>query len=462
MRYKKTVHWHEGLFLRPHHLQLLQNNTSYLYRSERHLHTYHPYGIIEIDVSESGLENHIIKLNQLTAIMPGGIEISMPGNAHIPPLNIKDSIQDSLDPITIYLAVPIWSRNEPNSSEDTIANAENRRLYNAVEKQYTDENIGDNPQSILMREVNTFLVIDKEVQTDVELLPLLEIQPLTEDNNETSASISTTYIPPCLCMGGSKELSRIMANFLDQLRAFREELVVSLKHLGYNPELLSGILMEKVLQLRTLNSHTARLDSLLTHASFPPYELYLELRSLLGELAALQPMRDLYDISEYDHDNCRPVFVEIISRIRNLISLDSTGSYTKIPFTPVKGENYSVAELTDEHIVKAEDYFLAVETRESPQKIISLIEAGDQFKLIAFSQISARIRGVRLKEERYPPPVLPAIHNVIWFRLKRSESTRSWNKIRDEKKIALAYTEEQLPQITVSLYITVYDQANTV
>jgi len=458
MKYKQSVHWHEGLFLQSHHLQLMQENLLNQNRLDRHFYSYYPFGLVDIEFAENTLENFIIQINSIAAIMPSGVEVNTPGNTEIPALNIKHLLEERREIITIFLAVPVWTKNEANTVEMSDENSYKKCLYKLSEKEVFDENTGDNTQTVLMRKVNAKLLTDSDDFTDFEVIPILKIKPMSEDFVETQLSIHTNYIPPCMCISGSADLTSMFKDFLEQLIAFREEIVVSLNRTGYNVELLNGLVLEKILHLKAVNVSCARLSSLINKPSTAPYLLYLELRSLLSELAALQPIRDLYAVPEYEHEDCHPIFIEILSKIRNLISIDSNGSYIKIKFEKSEDGKYLHADLTDEHVVKAEDYFLAVQSKSNMQNMISIIEAGDQFKLTAESTVGGRVRGVKLKEERYPPPVLPAMHDVVWFRLKRSESQQSWNRIRNEKKIAITKTEGKLPPLEVSLYITIFEK----
>ncbi len=51
------IHWHEGLFLLPHHLQRLQRMTQEDGRNNLKLGFSYPYGMIDARVSHDDLEN---------------------------------------------------------------------------------------------------------------------------------------------------------------------------------------------------------------------------------------------------------------------------------------------------------------------------------------------------------------------------------------------------------------------
>jgi predicted component of type VI protein secretion system len=73
------VHWHEGLFLQPHHLQTMQRELLDASWRERRMTWMFPYGVIELKLSTDALENMLVRIDRLRAVMPSGIEIDIPG-----------------------------------------------------------------------------------------------------------------------------------------------------------------------------------------------------------------------------------------------------------------------------------------------------------------------------------------------------------------------------------------------
>ncbi|HKM58232.1 MAG TPA: hypothetical protein VJX28_05770, partial [Chthoniobacterales bacterium] len=63
------VHWHEGLFLLPHHLQRIQRSVVDVASSERRLNWAYPYGLIDARLSNDDLENMRLRFDRLHAIM---------------------------------------------------------------------------------------------------------------------------------------------------------------------------------------------------------------------------------------------------------------------------------------------------------------------------------------------------------------------------------------------------------
>jgi type VI secretion system protein ImpJ len=107
------VHWHEGLFLLPHHLQHLQRGLSDGSSAERRLNWAHPYGLVEARLSSDDLENMRIRFEHLHAVMPSGQEVRFPRDAELAALDIKQAFE-SRGRFVVYLALPLWLDSRAN------------------------------------------------------------------------------------------------------------------------------------------------------------------------------------------------------------------------------------------------------------------------------------------------------------------------------------------------------------
>src|ERR1700759_1315787 len=109
------VHWHEGLFLQPHHLQLMQRELQTDVRAARSLLTPYCYGVVESKLSYDDLADGRIRFEHLRAIMPSGQEVFFPENANLPALDIKAELARGGAGMEILLVVPLYTRGRANS-----------------------------------------------------------------------------------------------------------------------------------------------------------------------------------------------------------------------------------------------------------------------------------------------------------------------------------------------------------
>ena len=458
MTIKGQIHWCEGLFLQPHHLQYMQSSFVENFAHDRRLYWNYPYGVVEAKISDDQLENMRVSFDRLRVVMPSGLEVNVPDNAYLPSLDIKESFASSSSPLTVSIGVPTWSTSRSNVIEkDTAQDWRVKRRYRVAEIEKPDENTGENPQSILVRQINARLLLDNDDRSDLEVLPLLKVVHAAGEDVGLPRR-DPAYIPPCLVIGGSPILGELLRDITNQVMASRNELVVQVNRGGFSIENMRGVQFEQVLRLRTLNRFSARLGSLI-HASngVTPFEMYMELRQLLAELAALRPDRDQFEVVEYEHDNPAIAFNEVSTRIRGLLKGVVRAKFLKVSFTMDQEQQILVAALSDEALSLPNEYFIAIKTKRDPSELAKLVLDRDKFKLMPQSLANQRIFGVKLAQELYPPVELPAQVGLHYFRVMRSESARLWERIEQEKSIAVRWPGIESSDFDVTLYMTVPD-----
>ena len=312
------IHWHEGLFLQAHHLQRSQKASSDALAAERRLSWAFPYGVVEARLNHDDLENMRIRFDRLRAIMPSGIEVNYPADAELPSIDIKQSFAASGGALDISLGVPLWFDARANTVEFGGADTRAKVLYRLAEVEATDENTGDNPKPLIMRRINARLLLENEDSSDLEVIPLLRVVRATGQDAGLPRQ-DFEYCGPCLVLGGSPILIELVRDLASQVEASRKELVIQITRGGFSLENLRGLQFEQLMRLRTLNRFSARLPSLVEAPNVSPFFMYLELRELLGELTALHPDRDVFDVPAYDHDNPYLTFGELSTKIRSLL-----------------------------------------------------------------------------------------------------------------------------------------------
>jgi hypothetical protein len=113
------------------------------------------------------------------------------------------------------------------------------------------------------------------------------------------------------------------------------------------------------------------------------------------------------------------------------------------------------AVVDDQHLTAPNDYFLGVRSRQDSRGVAQLVEDADQFKLMAWSMRDKLIYGIKLQEERHPPVELPAQVGLHYFRLLRTESARMWERVKEEKKLALKWPDVETSDFGCTLYMTI-------
>ena len=253
------VHWHEGLFLQPHHLQAMQRQLVEQFIGERRLAFPYPYGLIDAKISADALENMLVRFDRLRVVMPSGLEVSVPENAELPALDIKQAFASGSGSFGISIAVPLWYAGRGNSIESNGKDDwRTKRIYRVSEIQSADENTGENPQPLMVRRINARLLLDDDDRTDMEVLPLIRISHATGEDVGLPKQ-DPSFIPACFVLSGSPGLRDLVRDLSNQVEASRKELVIQITRGGFTVDTMRGVQFEQMLRLRTLNRFSARL-----------------------------------------------------------------------------------------------------------------------------------------------------------------------------------------------------------
>lgn len=446
------IHWHEGLFLQPHHLQRFQRSFNQGLVAERQLTWAYPHGVVEMRISDDDLANRRVRFERLRVVLKSGVVVDFPDHAEIPTLDLKQALGRFRSGFVVSLGVPFYDELRANVHAESSTGSRARVHYVVDERDHRDENTGDNPKPVPVRKINASLVLPDDDLTNLETIPLLRVVPGVGQEIGTSRQ-DPDFAPPTMVLRGSPALRKLVYDLAAQVEASRESLVIQINQGGFNMELLRGTQMEQLLRLRTLNHFAARLPLLSELETATPFDIFLELHSLLGELSALNPTKDAFKIGRFDHENPLPVFKEISGRIRELLKPGVSSSYLKLDFE--SEDDFLAVNLNEEHLSNPNDYFLGIETREEHRAVTLLVEDPDRFKLMPKALARRPIYGIKLKEERVPPPELPAKSNLKYYRVLRSESGRMWDMLVREKSLALRWPGMRESDFKVSLYMTV-------
>jgi len=458
MRFEELLHWNDGQFLQPHHFQYFQRHNMAFLQNNRMLFSPYPWGLIEFEIDDDSLAAGRLVVKHFSAILGDGTPLSMPGNCLISPLELTETLKNNPNEITIYMALPHWSEFEANlggEGASHLLGAAQQRRFSTQKKQVRDENTGDNEITLITRRYNARLTADQQDNKDARIMPVLKLNVLSHDKARRLLEINDKYFPPYVVLSDGSSLYGLIQGLLADLRRCRDKAVEILTGLNFKNEDLAGYNAYTVLRLKTLNVYEQRISALVSTGNVSPFDIYLELSSLLSELMAYDPINSIRSIRRYDHEDSAPVFLEIVKDIRSFILSEGSSDFIRLDFKPIDNNRYLYTAIKPEEIFRTERAYLAVQSNGVKDSVIKSVEEGDTFKLINPQSKQLRIRGVKLTEEPYPPRFLPVLPGTIWFRLDLGESSRVWREITDEGGMVVDYVAGIFPELTLSLFLTV-------
>lgn len=456
MRFDEQVHWSEGLFMQPQHLQRMQRGLEDLSRRQRELSMSFPYGLTEFELDGEALKSRRVVVKRLSAVMPDGQELSMPGNCSVAPLTLDFDGSASGGAVTVYLRLPRWSTVEPNLTQS--AGAAGRFLLR--ETQLTDENTSDNEIPVMVRTLNASLTADPHDDTSFTLLPVVRLNWSVINSSQPMLTLDDDYMPPFLRVSSDCPLLSMCGELVFQLRSSRNSMLSVLSQDGFDPVSATSRSVLRVMRLQSVNRYEHRLFSELVPDRITPYALYLELLSLLGELEAQEPLARTFEIKNYVHDDAMPAFKALLERIRGILLQGGVSSALSFEF--VSGTDGCLElEVKDERVYEAGEIFIALSYTGDLNDRVADIEEGDKFRLLNRGSYGDRIRGVKLARLRFPPHYLPNLPGTVWFRLMTSESERMWTHISEEKRMIIDCVHDIFPNLKAALYVNVAEKGNS-
>jgi type VI secretion system protein ImpJ len=430
----QEIHWHEGLFLCPQHLQLFQREITKGFTETIRAIFDFPYGVINCKINNDRLmDENIVEFIELKALMPSGYYINLDCNSYIPPFSIENILIPERKTTVLYLGLPYWGRNKANlSSRNELKNNKIARIYSVTEEEYSDENTGFSPKNLSVRNLNPRIFTEDESHVDCEVIPILRIKK-GEDQQEI---IDNTFSPPCFKLSGSNDLRNIIKRTVISLSHHTKEYKEKHNKLYVIRNSIPQLQLP-VHKLRIISAYSAELNEIILKTNPPPFNIYLIFKKLLTELCSIIPAYALYEVEEYNHNTPYLCFAEIKNILEEVLKVQLFKRNTdRIIFKKDKYDVYQ-AEITEKDINDKYDYFISIKTKINHDYLIKKVEEGFSFKCLPSALVNMQaVPGVKLTFVPNPPDELFREYDEYYFKIKILECDL-WEKAKELKEISI-------------------------
>lgn len=451
------LYWHDGLFIQPHHFQKFQRSIEEQFQSEHRSTRAYNYGLIDYELNMLRFKEGYLEFNELSAYMPSGTYIDINTNAIIKSISLKNYEAPIDDSFLVYLGIPLWSNKQPNTSTED-SRWQGDRLYKISEELWHDEDNCDNPTPLLIRKIKCRIFFGNENTEGYELIPVLRFKKreVSDTKYLDSFIIGNDFIPPFYFISKAPELQRIFNEIIYSIRSSAKELDKEIK----NSEFFNDAperLVKAFLRLSSLNSKGIYLSKLISLQNITPFEIYLRLAELIGDLVIIAPDFDLFSqLPDYDHDNIYDCLIKVKCIIEKLLSHPVyIQLYNKESLAYIEKNLYEM-DMSASSSIDINDYYIGIYINRPSNEIISIVESGDSFKVLPPSLSRGKaIPGIKLEHQHVLPNGFPKSPGLYYFRFTASEREDFiWEKIINEKKINVSLTDQLLSLIkSVDIYI---------
>src|SRR4051812_21067638 len=285
----RAVHWHEGMFLLPHHFQAAQRHAEAVAARGGKWDVHHNWGLRTFDLALDALANHRFVVSALQARLRDGTLVSVPDDGVLPALDLKPAF-DQARSATVVLAVPVAKPGRANASPEPS----DRVRYLVESLELEDENTGVNPQPVEVRLLNARLMLATDPQAGFEVIPLARVEK--SGRADAPPQLDSSFIPPLLACDAFRPLAAgvIQASF-DRIGTKIGVLASQASARGLTFDSRAQGELTQLEQLRELNEAYAALGVVGFAPGTHPLVVYAELCRIVGRLAIFGPTRKVPD-----------------------------------------------------------------------------------------------------------------------------------------------------------------------
>jgi type VI secretion system protein ImpJ len=438
MKNLAPLYWHEGLFLRPHHLQQLE-----LFQSDRlgshleFLSRYH-WGVTQLEVERSALKNRVFEISRCGIVFPSGDYALVPENAEVASRDFGDHQPEGGAALDVYLGLARARPNEPNYV-DGEGSASAGRRYRIRDREVRDQVSGENPAQVGFSISNLRVLFGPEDRGAFEHIKVAEVIRTGADQFE----LSDTFVPACLQIGSHPELIRICTRVRDELQAKARSLHGRKgERAGADPGLL--------VQLVTINTFLARLNHQMEGGVAHPHTLYATLAELSAATSTFSDDAEAWTIPAYNHHDPGPPLRSLADSIASHLDVVVPTKFHEVRLGWSAGEEAYAGTLGPEHLEAGQTYCLVFAGDDPPEVVGTQVRGGakigapERVKTL----ITLNLRGVATRPLDRPPTELPR-KAAAYFAVDAVGP--EWEKIREAGRISVWLPS--MPGLSVSLYV---------
>lgn len=452
MRGDRQVHWGQGAFLSPQHLQA-QDAWGQACRHALHLRmTPFPWGFEALRLREDALASGVVDVEHCVLVtrrgerLHGGSADGGAGNMRVPQRNIADLRVTGNDPI------PLWLVFDPECTLQGLGRADSGRMQ--ARHVLASESLADpfDPQApeaevdFLLYQANIITGQDENAEAIVrgadgykfaELLPA----------GPGKFKLSSDYIPPVTAIVASHNLVRWTRALRDLLISRGQDFAAIKRQRGIRAASTSAQEVMRVAMMQTFARYIPLFQEHARLGTVGAYAMYQDLRRLvaefsvfsedigyLGELAGSP--RDT-ELPEYDHENLRRCFRLGFDRAEALIKALTVGAEVGITLT-YDGRFYRAdlpANLFESDKTR---FYLAFESEQKGADLFArLSRTGKIASLDEMPRLlSAALFGLKIDLLPVPPEELPQKSpNTTYFLVDTTHPF--WQMIKNGRNIAV-------------------------
>lgn len=447
----RPIYWFEGLFLRPQHFQQQDLFHQAQLQSFTSIAVPYQWGINQISIVQSALNNQIFEIEKCSMIFPDGSCVSYPGNSQLNYRSFEGKWDNAGEPLPIYIGMRKLTYGDSNvatvgegdrpSDEVTATN----RYWLAAKSTPTYDIYADRQQEGIQYLLYNLAIFFGDEATQASDFHLVKVAELERLGNEIR--LSEKYAPPSLNVFGSSVLTKLMRDVKEQLTSRCRDLSL------YKQELAEGAAMGSrdiayLFALNALNRFVPLIHHLTEIGHATPWDTYGLLRQIVGELSTLSTGINVFGANSqsnsaedgllpYKHEDLWSCFKGATDKITMLLNeLTSGPDYAS--YLAFDGTYYGT-EIIDRAFQGNNRYFLRVGVENTSDHVIHDLQSTAKLSSREYLPIiiARALPGIGVNYLQTPPNELPRRQDSVYFEL--DHHGEAWNAIREGRNVAIYF-----------------------
>ena len=393
------------MFLRPHHLQqhdlFVESREIGYFKAIDHF----GWGLIRMELQEDSLDNFVLAVRSLRAVMPDGTLIEAPGNAQLPSRTFDPKAYEVGRPLPVAIGVrQMEERRSQAAGEGTPGET---RFVSVAEEVY-DLETGRDPMPIEKLDYSVRFFLGEEPSHGYETMPVAQLN-LTGDPARP-VKLTGGFAPPCLALSASPVLH-------GEARGVVECLAKVLRDMG---EVRGSDKVKELILFQALAGSFPVLKDMVQEGMVHPRLAYRELARLAGTLLFRdEEGRPFDDIPGYDHRELGPVFGRLRVLIEKLSEPIFERRYRRIPME--RDKDLFRTQLPAEGKRPGVRFFLEALADDSYPQLQALVrkaKVSSQARIEQLTRSGVALPGIETEAQPGQPPEMPPGQTGSYYRLK--------------------------------------------
>lgn len=436
-----SVHWHEGMFLTPHHFQAADRRSAQLRQLGSSWDSHYNWGVRTIELDADALANHRLVVRRLRARMPDGELLSFPEDGSLPVLDLQPAL-NAAESVVVYLGLPLEHQSRANTAGES-ANIAARRLIQTREAR--DENTGDHAQSIQVLTPNARLLVSGDDLSGFVVLPIAGVR--RSESSTGAPVVDQDFIPPVLACDAWQPLHQgVLARVLDKVEKKVEMLATQIESRRLRFESQGPgerVMLEQLRELQAA-AMVLRVDG--AAQGVAPLTAYRELARLVGRLSIFAGDGRMFSLPAYNHDDLGGCFLAARQAVEDLLACVTQPGYQERPF--VSDEMLLRVDLDPAWLHSGKSLYLGVQSSLPADEVERLLSSGRNIKFGCAKRADTLFllghAGLEARRVVHTPRALPVRSGLQYYALSADGAPEEWRHVERSLTLAARLSEQLL------------------